>query len=211
MTAKSLPLDKSSLHDTAKRRQILDGARLAFLEHGFDGASMGDIVMASGVSKATVYAYFQSKEQLFETLILEQRRSQAEQTFALDPADHDVRQVLTVLGVSFMDLMTRPETVQILRIVIAAAGKFPEIGRAFFEAGPECGRQRLTTYLEAQVAAGVLAIPQPSHAALQFMELCKAGILVPMLMSVKAECSQADRAATVARAVDVFMAAYGAR
>src|SRR5262245_57788790 len=51
--------------DSAKRRQILDGARRVFLEHGFDGASVNDIVRATGVSKGTIYAYFPSKERLF--------------------------------------------------------------------------------------------------------------------------------------------------
>lgn len=195
--------------DTAKRRQILAGARVAFLEHGFDGASMGDIVAASGVSKATVYAYFPSKEQLFETLILDERLAQCEQAFALDPADHDVAKVLTALGASFMGYMTRPETIQIVRLVIAAAGKFPRLGQVFFEAGPQLGHARLKAYLEAQVAAGVLSIDNCGAAAGQFIELTKSGIIVPMLMGVIETCPPEKAEAAVKRAVTMFMRAYG--
>ncbi|MBV8107083.1 MAG: helix-turn-helix transcriptional regulator, partial [Hyphomicrobiales bacterium] len=53
----------------AKRRQIMDGARTVFLSAGFDGASMNDIARAAGVSKGTLYAYFTSKEELFEAII----------------------------------------------------------------------------------------------------------------------------------------------
>lgn len=197
--------------DTAKRRQIMDGARRVFMRDGFDGASMGDIVVAAGVSKATVYAYFESKEKLFETLIFEERRTQAEQLFALDPDDHDARAALTRLGTSFMTLMTRPDTVQLTRVVIAAAVKFPRIGRAFYEAGPEYGKQRLKAYLEAQVLAGVLDIADLELAAVQFLDLCKSGITVPMLLGVLSAAPKPVYLPTVESAVAVFLAAYGRR
>ena len=74
-------LDAVHCCDTAKRQQILEGARRIFLQDGFDGASIGDIVRAAGVSKGTVYAYFPSKEKLFEALMVEDRRNQAEALF----------------------------------------------------------------------------------------------------------------------------------
>ena len=51
--------------DSAKRRQIVQGARSIFLAQGFDAASMNDIARAAGVSKGTLYVYFDKKEQLF--------------------------------------------------------------------------------------------------------------------------------------------------
>jgi AcrR family transcriptional regulator len=195
--------------DSAKRRQILDGARRAFLEHGFDAASMGEVVSASGVSKATVYAYFESKEKLFEAMIFEGRRSQAEQIFSLDLADHDVGAVLTRLGTAYMGVLGHPPTCQVLRIVIAAATKFPEVGRAFYEAGPQYGRDRLAGYLDAQVRAGVLDIADTRVAALHFMELCKAGITLPMLLGIRSGCTSDEIERNVGQAVKVFLAAYG--
>src|SRR3974377_767572 len=80
--------------DTAKRRQILEGARRVFLQDGFDGASIGDIVRAAGVSKGTLYAYFPSKERLFEALVFENYRKQAEALYLLDTDDLDARRTL---------------------------------------------------------------------------------------------------------------------
>ena len=54
--------------DSAKRRQIIDGARQVFLAQGFDGASMGEIARTAGVSKGTLYVYFASKEDLFQVV-----------------------------------------------------------------------------------------------------------------------------------------------
>ena len=55
-----------------------------FLAQGFDAASMGAIAREAGVSKGTLYVYFKSKEELFEAIVEEQCRQQAEQIFALD-------------------------------------------------------------------------------------------------------------------------------
>src|SRR5499433_809274 len=67
-----------------KRRQIVTGARRVFLAQGFDAASMGAIAREAGVSKGTLYVYFKSKEELFETIVEEEKRHQADQIFAID-------------------------------------------------------------------------------------------------------------------------------
>src|SRR5260370_28338744 len=77
--------------DSAKRGQIMDGAREVFLSHGFDAASMGEIASKAGVSKGTLYVYFNGKEQLFEAIAHEACAAQAEGGFSLDPTDHDVQ------------------------------------------------------------------------------------------------------------------------
>ena len=54
-------LSAPAADDSSKRRQILDGARKVFMDLGFDGASMGEIARAAGVSKGTLYVYFDDK------------------------------------------------------------------------------------------------------------------------------------------------------
>src|SRR5215471_5752115 len=76
--------------DSAKRRQILDGARAVFLAQGFDAASMEEIARKAGVSKGTLYVYFDSKEQLFEATVHKQCEAQAEGLFDLSADDEDV-------------------------------------------------------------------------------------------------------------------------
>jgi AcrR family transcriptional regulator len=71
--------------ETAKCRQIIDGARAVFLAQGFDAASMGEIPRQAGVSKGTLYVYFESKEELFAVIAREACRAQAETLLALDP------------------------------------------------------------------------------------------------------------------------------
>src|ERR1700722_9960797 len=141
--------------ESAKRRQILDGARRVFLADGFDGASMNDIARVAGVSKGTLYVYFDSKEALFEALIREDRKQQAERL--VFPGDtNDPREQLASFGQQLITLMTQPELIAQVRIVIAATGKFPSLGRAFYESGPCYGVTRLAVRLEEGRGAGPL-------------------------------------------------------
>src|ERR1043165_9423332 len=66
-----IPAAHSAEEDSAKRRQILDGAHKVFMDLGFDGASMGEIARVAGVSKGTLYVYFTDKSQLFGAVVEE--------------------------------------------------------------------------------------------------------------------------------------------
>jgi len=126
----------SEAMESAKRRQILDGARAVFLAQGFDAASMGEIARVAGVSKGTLYVYFDSKERLFEEIVHGQCRSQAEQVFALDSEDHDVEAVLTRLGKGFVRFLCRPDGVSPLRTVISIADRMRRSVRRFMRLAP---------------------------------------------------------------------------
>ncbi|MEK0081533.1 TetR/AcrR family transcriptional regulator [Benzoatithermus flavus] len=195
--------------DSAKRRQVLEGARRVFLHQGFDGASMGEIAKAAGVSKGTLYTYFESKEALFEALTLEERAGLAEALFRLDADDPDTRAVLRRLGKSFIAMMTRPEHVSSVRMVIGAAEKFPRIGQVFFQAGPCQGIARLAAYLDRQVAVGRLAIADTSVAAQFFLDLCSSGILKRLLFAVGTAPDEAEVERHLDEVLRVFFAAYG--
>jgi AcrR family transcriptional regulator len=197
--------------DHAKRRAILDGARRVFRANGFDGASMGEIAKAAGVSKATLYVYFDSKVSLFEVLVEADRHETAERLFTLDETDPDVRSVLYRLALSFQETMTRPDHISMTRMVVGAVEKFPTVGRRFFAAGPEHGNRRLAAYLAAQVAAGRLAIDDVDRAAAQFLNLAHGSCAKALLFAAIDRPSEEEFAATAQSAVEVFFAAYGPR
>ena len=72
--------------DSAKRRQIMDGARRVCMDLGFDGASMGEIARAAGVSKGTLYVYFTDKNRLFEAIVEQESLEHGKTAFNIDPA-----------------------------------------------------------------------------------------------------------------------------
>lgn len=190
-----------------KRRQILGGAREVFLASGFDGASMGEIARAAGVSKGTLYFYFASKEDLFAALVSEVCRQTAEQSFALD-VESDVREALTRTGYLYVQAMIRPEHIATVRMVIGIAEKLPAIGRTYLAAGPDAGVEQLCGWLRAKCARGELVIDDLELAAWQFLVGCYSLIVMPMLFGGPREADAATVDRVVRHAVDSFLRAF---
>jgi len=184
----------ASDEDSAKRRQIVSGARAVFLSQGFDAASMNDIARAAGVSKGTLYVYFKDKEQLFEAIVEQECETQAEGIFDFDPDDHDVEAVLTRLGFGYIRFLCRPEKASAIRVVIAIAERMP----------------KLASYIKAQVDAGVLVVEDCEVAAAQLIEAYQAMLFKSMVFNFVREPSEEQIARVVPTAVKVFLAAYRA-
>jgi AcrR family transcriptional regulator len=209
MTA-PLVLDRPAeeTEDSAKRRQIVEGARTVFRALGFDAASMGEIAKAAGVSKGTLYVYFKDKDELFQAIVDKECVFQAEGVFDFDVANPDIAGTLTRMGIAYVKLLCAPERQSTLRAVIAIADRKPNAGRTFYETGPAVGIAKLHAYFEAQVAAGRLAIADCEVAAAQFMESCHATMLKPMMLNFAPPPSPERIEYVVTIAVKTFMAAY---
>lgn len=197
--------------DSAKRRQIAEGARKVFMERGFDAASMGDIAKAAGVSKGTLYVYFKDKDELFGAIVGQECTFQAEGVFQFDHADRNVEAVLRKHGAAFVRKMCDPHRLSSMRAVIAIADRMPDLGRKVYEAGPAIGAARLAGYLHAMVDAGVLAIDDCEVAAAQFIETCHATMFKPVLFNFAPPPTPERIDYVVGIAVRTFLAAYRAK
>ena len=196
---------------SAKRRQIIEGARSVFLAVGFDAASMGEIAKVAGVSKGTLYVYFKDKGELFEAIVEKECAYHAEGVFSFDLENPDVAGTLTRMGVAFVKVLCTPARQSSLRTVIAIADRKPNVGRTFYETGPARGIAKLAAYFETQMKAGRLEVEDCEVAAAQFMESCVATILKPVLFNF-GEMPTTERIEHVVRiAVKTFMAAYEKR
>ena len=203
------PVPETAEIESRKRRDVLDGARRVFFDKGFDGASMDEIARAGGVSKATIYVYFDSKEDLFDALVQVDRRTSAEMMFEFEGDDPDVARQLRRIGVSFMTMMVRPDHIRMVRMVIGVAEKFPRIGQTFFETGPCLGGRRIAELLVRHAEQGRLKIDDYEAAAFQFLNLCQGNITKGLLFGSEDKPTTAQIEKTVDGAVKVFMAAYG--
>ncbi|HVB17825.1 MAG TPA: TetR/AcrR family transcriptional regulator, partial [Stellaceae bacterium] len=121
--------------ESAKRRQIIEGAGAVFLSRGFDAASTSDIAKAAGVSKGTLYVYFKDKDELFAAIVRGECSMQAEGVFEFDHDDHDVESVLLRHGKAFVGTFSDPRRMSSLRAVIAIAERMPDLGRKVYETG----------------------------------------------------------------------------
>lgn len=202
------PLELPQGQDSKKYRQILEGARKVFLAKGFDGASMNDIAKAAGVSKGTLYVYFENKERLFVDLIAEEKRADLWDVVTLDHDDHDIVKVLSRFGCDFLKIMTSPYYIRAMRTVFSIVERMPEIGAEYYARGPKVCAEKLADYLAAQVDAGVLAIEDCSLAAQQFMDLSQSVLIRRQLFNAAPTPSKEDIAQHVARAVTFFLRVY---
>src|SRR6202790_1790075 len=196
--------------DSAKRRQILDGARAVFMDLGFDGASMGVIARAAGVSKGTLYVYFADKNRLFEAIVEQESLEQGKAAFNFDP-ERDVTVTLREFGQAYIQLLCRPGGGSAIRTVMAIAERMPDVGRRFYEHVLEKTISRLAFYLEAHVKAKDLAIDDCQLAASQFMQMCRGPLFLPFIFQAAPAPSAERIAQVVESATRMFLAGYQAR
>jgi AcrR family transcriptional regulator len=196
--------------DSSKRRQILDGASKVFMDLGFDGASMGEIARAAGVSKGTLYVYFADKSRLFEAIVEEETLAQSNVEFNFDP-ERDAAVTLRDFGRAYIELLCRPGGGSAIRTVMAIAERMPEVGRRYYERVLEKTIGNLAAYLKAHVTSGDLAIDDCQLAASQFMMMCQASLFLPFIFQAAPPPSAQRIAEVVESATVMFLAAYRAK
>ncbi|MEM8728628.1 MAG: TetR/AcrR family transcriptional regulator [Pseudomonadota bacterium] len=190
--------------------QVIAGAREVFMADGYEGASVDDIARAAGVSKATLYSYFPDKKLLFMEVATHECRRMIEETSVRIDRSAPVAEVLTLTAVQIVTFTTSGFGVQMFRISVAEAERFPELGRAFYESGPVQGRQRLAEYFQDACDAGDLAMDDLLLAAEQFSDLCRAGLWSRAVLGLQTEFSTEEIAHVAQEAVATFLARYGA-
>jgi AcrR family transcriptional regulator len=203
--------DRTPLHlvdeDSAKRRQILAGASKVFMDLGFDGASMGEIARAAGVSKGTLYVYFADKSRLFEAIVEQEMLDQKKVTFNFDP-ERDVATTLREFGQAYIQLLCRPGGGSAIRTVMSIAERMPDVGRRYYEHVLENTINRLAAYLEVRVKKNDVAIPDRELAASQFMNMCQASLFLPFIFQAAPPPSAERIAQVVESATQMFLAGY---
>jgi len=191
-----------------KAETILAAAERAFLASGFGAVTMDAIAREAGVSKATVYAHFHGKEELFGAVIahLSERRFGGFSADALDPLD--IAASLTTIARRFLDLVLSPEAIALNRIIIGEVIRFPVLGQVFWAAGPERIRAQIEAFLRGAAEAGSLAISDARLAAEQFVVLARGEIHLRSLMRLEDPADPAALGAAAASAVATFLRAF---
>lgn len=194
---------------TGKAESILAAARRAFLAGGFGAVSMDAIAREAGASKATLYAYFSSKEELFGAVVA----NEGERYFSgfsageLDPGD--VERSLDEIARRFLELVLSPDAIAVNRITIAEAVRFPQLGDVFWRAGPERTRTQIETFLRRANEAGTLSVADPKLAAEQFISLLRSDFHLRQLLRLDAPLRPAELRRAARAAVTTFLRAFG--
>lgn len=191
-----------------KACQILDGARSAFLELGYEGTSVEEIARRAQVSKGTIYNYFPDKQTLFIAVVHGECQKQSQRIFKISQDEENIATLLHDIALHFVELLLSPFAQNIFRIAIAETPRFPELGPAFYNSGSEVGRKRLMEVMAKAMAKGELAIADLELAADQFIELCKADLFYKKLLGIKTNPTPAEIQRVADGAVTTFLKAF---
>jgi TetR/AcrR family transcriptional repressor of mexJK operon len=197
-----------------KRTAILEAATTVFLRNGYVGTSMDEIAALAAVSKQTVYKHFADKARLFAEIVSTTVTRVSDPVFdeVLDLQDSgDIEADLRDLARRQLAKVMQPRLLQLRRLVIGEAGRFPELGRTFYEQGPGRTIAALATTFERLAARGVLRLDDPRLAAEHFNWLIMS---VPLNHAMLLGDDEPRAAADLNRYADTgvraFLAAYGA-
>ena len=162
----------------ARAPEILDAALACFAQKGFAATRLDDIAARAGITKGTIYLYFDSKQALFEALARQSIGQQLDQVkaqlaaFTGSSADL-LRLILTTMGHFAMS----SDRVVLPRLVLAEAANFPQLAEFWRREIIDRGIGLLTTILERGIDRGEFRRIEPQHAA----RLCIAPILIIVL------------------------------
>ena len=214
MTTRPSPQDEfeDERRSTRKRRAILDAATTVFLSNGYLGTSMDEIAALARVSKQTVYKHFADKERLFSEIVIATVDEIANPNYdeVLKLSDiGDLEHNLRGFARRQLRAVMEPRLLQLRRLVIGEAGRFPQLGRLFYERGPGRTIDALATMLERLASRGALELDDPRIAAAHFNWLVMSIPLnQAMLLGEHEPATPAELDRYADAGVRAFLAAY---
>ncbi|MBF6554864.1 MAG: TetR/AcrR family transcriptional regulator [Acidimicrobiales bacterium] len=171
MTSVRETVNESEPRASRKRHVILQAARTVFLRNGYVGTSMDEIAGLAAVSKQTVYKHFTDKECLFSELVTttvsEISDRVHEELLNLEDSGK-LEEDLSAWARRTLASVMQPAVLQLRRLVIGEATRFPELGRTFYELGPRRTIETLATVFAQLAERGVLQLDDPALAAEHF-------------------------------------------
>jgi AcrR family transcriptional regulator len=195
----------------AKRNEIIDIAREIFLAEGYSRTSMASIAAKVGGSKATLYGYFRSKQELFGAVV---QAVGAENIIpvldSLDVELGDFDDTLDRIALALVGFFLHPQAIASYRLVVAESARFPELGRAFYEYGRKQGQDKVAAWLSRQMSLGRLQIGDADVMSEQFAALCEIGPARQILLGTALSPSRQDVEKLAKTAVSTFLSAYKA-
>jgi AcrR family transcriptional regulator len=166
---------------------------------------MAEIVKRAGGSLSTLYSQFGGKKGLFEAMI-DARVTELTAQMHIELAAHaPLKEGLRRIGETFLFKQTRPESLDVFRLMVAQAKKFPEMAEAWSKRAPEAVRKALADYLTDRAKAGEIKIANPDLAASVFFDLVRSRIQFRALLMPAYTPTEAEIRDTVDRAVKVFL------
>jgi len=191
-----------------RRRAFLDAARDVFLEQGYEAANMSEIVRRAGGSLATLYAQFGDKEGIF-LAVLERRMKDVTDALEVELQTHTpVEEGLRRIGEQFAGKLVQAQSLELYRLIVGLAKKFPGLAQTFMQLGPNKVRIAIAAYLQDRAEAGEIP-PSDDFEQLGslFLDMVRSPLQSRALLDQSVRPTPEDVSKSVDRAVNLFL--YG--
>ena len=192
-------------------QRFVEVAQELFLERGFAGTSVNEVVRRAGGSLATLYAEFGTKDELFEAVMNRRATTMFANIINSKSQTPDVASELLQLAKRLQTHMLSADALALYRLAVHEGPKFPSVRNAVLINGLKGFLQRLADYFAALKANGRLDIDDPAHAADLFMTLVQGQLRTIAACGEAEQLSRKRRADHVTRAVDAFLRVYPVR
>ena len=189
-----------------RERRILDAALKVFAEQGYSGTTMDAVASEAGLSKPTLYQYFDSKDALFQAMMLGKRDQML--TMFEHPSSQGMVADLHSFAWAYADTVMRPDMLSLARLIIGEVQRFPEIGRAYQASGPDHLLRGIMAYLSAKRAAGRLVFDDAELAAQDLWGLILSAPRTQALYLPDAQPTRAQLGRYITNGLRVFLRAY---
>jgi AcrR family transcriptional regulator len=167
-----------------RHEELLEAALDAFLEKGFELATVEEIAARTAMSKRTVYARYADKQALFVAAVERAvRRYRVPREAVEAVVTDDLEQSLAAIARLRLENLAAPSAVKLQRILLTQSYRFPELYRASIDEflGPTL--QVLYDLFERHRAE--LVVPQPRRAAGAFIGLAVGGTARGMVSGIE--------------------------
>ncbi len=191
-----------------KKNEIIKIAGELFLSQGYGTVSMATIAAAVGGSKGTLYGYFSSKEEVFAAFVVSAGQQRWHEFIALEEQPNGIEARLVALGCRYLRLLLSSEIMSVNRLVIAEAGRFPELGRIFYDNGPKSVIGVIASTLQQSAETGEITIEDPIAEAWRFKSLCEARLFEQCLWGIRSGATEAEIRENVEPACAIFLKSH---
>lgn len=193
-----------------KAAAVLAGARSVFLAHGFSAATTDMIQAAAGVSKATVYARYPTKEALFKAVVEAECDRLLGVVRATAIRSSRLQDVLLALARAYLGLVLSQDVLALFRAVVGEAPRFPALARQFYLVGPHGFNLIVEGHLQEAADRGEVDFSSVGleMAAIHFVNLVRGEAQMQCLTHPDSTASEAQRDHWAAAAVTTFLRAF---
>jgi AcrR family transcriptional regulator len=188
-----------------RSEEMIRAASDLFLEKGYDGTSMDEIIQRAGGSKAHIYREFGGKDNLFLAAVKFLCDEVQAPIQRMDVSALSLKAGLRKLAALLVQILLSAKHLAFQRLVFAEAVRFHEAGRMWFERGPQATHEIFSQYLEAGMRTHQLRKADPNLAARLLCDMLSGHLLDCAWLGIGKKPSGPEVKRIINAAVDIFL------